>query len=365
MEPPLTLTCSPGLPRLLTALRISLAFTTYRAGKLFLVGTGEGGRLAVCERTFDRAMGLFVEPGARAVWLATRMHVHRLADALRTDADRRRAGADRLFVPRVSWTTGELDVHDLLCEADGRVVFAATRMNVLGTLSDGASLEVVWKPPFVSALVPEDRCHLNGIALREGRARYVTLIARTDVADGWRDRRADGGVVMDVASDSVVAEGLSMPHSPRLFRGRLWLLESGSGHLGFLDATGRFERLLFLPGYARGLAFAGRFAFVGLSLPREDPAFADLPLQGELERRGAEPRCGVVAVDVESGTITEWLRLEGVVRELYDVAVLPGVVRPKLLGLSGEELARTITVAGPARAAVPRGPRPRCAGSLR
>ncbi len=345
MEPPLTLISSPGLPRLLARLRISIAFTTYRAGKLFLVGTGGDGRLSVCERTFDRAMGLYVEPGARVLWLATRMHVHRIVDALRTADDRRRAGADRLFVPRVCWTTGELDVHDLVREADGRVVMAITRMNALGALSDEASFVPLWRPPFVSALVPEDRCHLNGIALEEGRVRFVTAVAESDVVDGWRERRRDGGVVVDLRTDAVVARGLSMPHSPRLFRGRLWLLESGTGYLGHLEADGRFARLVFLPGYARGLAFHDRFAFVGLSLPREDPAFEGLPLQEELERRSAAPRCGVMVLDLEGGAVVEWLRLQGVVRELYDVAVLPGVLRPRLLGPTSEETARTITVA--------------------
>jgi uncharacterized protein (TIGR03032 family) len=173
----------------------------------------------------------------------------------------------------------------------------------------------------------------------------VTAVSRSDVADGWRDRRVDGGVVIDVKSSQIVAEGLSMPHSPRLHRGRLWLLNSGVGEFGFLDPkSGRFEPVAFCPGYARGLAFIGDHAVIGLSLAREDRTFNGLPLDGALKARGTEPRCGLAIINLESGDMTGWARIEGVVRELYDVAVLPDVACPSLVGFRGDEVRYVISI---------------------
>src|SRR5262249_15298111 len=170
---------------------------------------------------------------------------------------------------------------------------------------------------FLSKLAAEDRCHLNGLALVDGRARYVTAVSASDVADGWRDRRRGGGVVLDVTDGRTVAAGLSMPHSPRWHRGRLWLLNSGSVYLGSVaPAAGAFEPLTFCPGYLRGLALVGDYAVVGLSRPRHDKTFSGLPLDEELARRGAEARCGLTVIDLRSGDAVHWLRLDGMVSEL-------------------------------------------------
>jgi uncharacterized protein (TIGR03032 family) len=193
---------------------------------------------------------------------------------------------------------------------------------------------------------------LNGLALKDGRPAHVTAVSRSDVADGWRDRRTGGGVLVDVAANEVVLEGLSMPHSPRWHDagdgGRLWLLDSGTGWFGDADlGRGQFERVTFCPDYSRGLAFHGPFAAIGLSKPRENRTFTGLPLNEELVRRDAEARCGLMVVDLRTGDAVHWLRIEGVVEELYDVAVLPGVRRPMAIGLKTDEIRRTITVGAP------------------
>ena len=120
---------------------------------------------------------------------------------------------------------------------------------------------------------------------------------------------------------------------------------SGTGQFGSVDPSGgEFEPLTFCPGYLRGLAMAGDYAVVGLSHPRQDKTFGGLALESELSRRGAEARCGLMVVDLRSGDVAHWLRIEGMVRELYDVAVLPGVARPMALGFKTDEIQRTIAV---------------------
>jgi uncharacterized protein (TIGR03032 family) len=343
-EPWLEVTASQSFPSWLAQQGVSLACTTYQAGKLFLVGRHPDGRLAVFERTLNRCMGLWAD--GQTLWLSSLYQLWRFENALRQGETYQ--GHDRLYVPRVGYTTGDLDVHDVAVEATGRVLFVATAFGCLAALSDRYSFTPLWKPPFLSKLAAEDRCHLNGLALEDGHARYVTLVAPCDVVDGWRDRRRDGGCVLEVPSGRTVLAGLSMPHSPRVHAGRLWLLESGTGFLGSADLErGAFERLTFCPGYLRGLAFSGDYAVVGLSRPRKDRTFGGLDLENQLAARGAEARCGLDVIDLRTGDVAHWLRFDGIVTELYDVAVLPGVARPMALGFKTDEIQRVVACGDP------------------
>ena len=337
----LELTPSRQLVSWMAEHELSLVFTTFQAGKIFLLGRHDTGRLAGFERTLERCMGLAAD--AERLHVATLYQLLRFENALAPGTVHQ--GCDRLYVPQLAYTTGDLDIHDVAVEDDGRVVFANTLFSCVATVSPQFSFVPIWRPPFVSRLAAEDRCHLNGLALREGRVRYVTTMSRTDVHEGWRDQRLDGGTVVDVDSGAVVCTGLSMPHSPRWHDGRLWVLDSGRGALGWVDLeTGRFEPVAFCPGYARGLVFHGDFAVVGLSRPRDQATFSGLPLSDRLAREGVEPRCGLLVVDLRAGDVVHSLRVDGFVEEIYDVAVLPGVARPMALGFRTEEIRRTITV---------------------
>ena len=228
----------------------------------------------------------------------------------------------------------------------GRVIFVNTKFNCLATLAQRDSFAPIWRPPFISKLAAEDRCHLNGLAMVDGKARYMTAVSSSDMNDTWRDRRRDGGVVLDIAANQVIASGLSMPHSPRWYRGKLWLLNSGTGYFGSLNAsTGQFEPLTLCPGYLRGLGFVGDFAVMGMSRPRHDKTFGGLALDENLAAKGAEARCGLQVIDLRTGDCVEWLRLEGQVKELYDVSVIPGVTRPMALGFKTDEIERLLSIA--------------------
>jgi uncharacterized protein (TIGR03032 family) len=321
--------------------RVSLAFTTYQAGKLFLVGQHPDGRLAAMERTFNRCMGLWA--GGQTLWLSSLYQLWRFDNFLMPGNSHQ--GADRVYVPKVGHTTGDLDTHDVAVEDSGRVVFVATRFNCLATLSEQFSFTPLWRPPFVSKLAAEDRCHLNGLALVDGRARYVTAVSTSDVLDGWRQRRGDGGCMVEVTTNRMVAAGLSMPHSPRFYRGQLWVLNSGTGEFGRIDlARGTFEPVAFCPGYLRGLAFVGDYAVVGLSKARHDRTFTGLALEEALGARGAQAQCGLHVINLRTGDAEHFLRVEGIVTEIYDVVLLPGAVRPVALGFKTNEIQQTIAI---------------------
>ncbi len=334
----------------------SLAFSTYQTGKMFFVGRKPEHRLGVFERTFPHCMGLWASPDAQSLWMSSRYQLWRLDNLLvrgvAADSDQPSPlgddSFDAVYVPRVGYTTGHLDVHDVTVEDSGRVVLVNTMFGCLATLSERASFQPLWQPPFLSALAAEDRCHLNGLALRDGRARYVTAVARTDVPEGWRERRTDGGCVIDVTTGNVMVEGLSMPHSPRWYQDRLWVLNSGRGEFGYVDLErGKFEPIAFCPGYLRGLAFSGQWAIVTLSLPRQR-TFDGLPLDEEMQKRNAEPQCGLYVIDLQTGHVVHTVRLEGeLVTELYDVVTLPNITRPKALGFKTNEIERLVLVDEP------------------
>ncbi len=181
--------------------------------------------------------------------------------------------------------------------------------------------------------------------MQSGKPKYVTAVGQSDVAEGWRDKRVDGGCVVDVETNEVVLTGLSMPHSPRWYGDKLWLLNSGTGEFGYADLqAGKFEAVAFCPGYLRGCAFHGDFAIVGISQPRHNKTFSGLPLEEQLQAKNAEPRCGLLVIDLRSGDVVHSVRIEGVVLELYDVTALSGVRRPMAIGFRTDEIRRVITM---------------------
>lgn len=192
-------------------------------------------------------------------------------------------------MPRSGHVTGGVGIHDIQIDRGGRLLVAVTLYNCLAELDGRGSFSPVWRPAFIDAMVNQDRCHLNGFRLEDGEPAYATVVGPSNDADGWRAMRANGGQVIDVRTDRVVVDGLSMPHTPRLYKGCLYVLDAGSGWFGRVDReAGRFERLVWCPGFPRGLSLHDDFAVIGLSKPR-NKVFAGLPLDGELRRRGADP----------------------------------------------------------------------------
>ena len=335
---------SAGLIARLARLRISLAFTSYQSGALYMLGSNPSHGPQLHVSGVQKPMGLSITEAGDLI-LCAGVSVIRYQNVLRTGQEINHV-FDACYMPRTIHTTGDLDGHDVGLDASGRIIFVNTRFNCLATISDRHSFEPVWRPPFISALVDEDRCHLNGLAMEDGEPAYVTAVSRSDTVDGWRDRRDGGGVVVDVRTGEIVCEGLSMPHSPRMHDGRLWLLNAGAGELGVVvrdgEGKGRFEPRVFCPGFLRGLALHGGLAFVGLSKPRYK-RFEGLPLEARLAKTDSSPWCGVQVIDLATGTCVDWFRIDGPVGELYDLAVIPGFVCPMAVSPGSPEAAALIT----------------------
>ncbi|HEV2598736.1 TIGR03032 family protein [Sphingopyxis sp.] len=332
---------SAGLADWMLAQRLSLAFTSYQTGQLIVAGVGPDMRLSFDQQNYARATGLCYDRGRLLV--GSMFQIWRLENMLRPGHYANNA-FDMALVPRTAHTVGYVDTHELALDADDRIIFVNSRYSCLATIDPVHSFRPVWRPPFISALKPEDRCHLNGLAMDGGRARFVTMAGMSDEKDGWRAERAGGGVVMDVASGETAVRGLTMPHSPRVHDGALWLLDSGRGQIVRADIdSGRCEDIAFCPGFLRGLAFSGNYAIVTVSLAREG-RFRDLAIQTGLEEREAEARCGILVVDTRSGRIAHSILLGGRFTEMFDVAVLPGVRNPMTVGPATVEMIGAVSI---------------------
>jgi uncharacterized protein (TIGR03032 family) len=319
---PLHAAHTPNFPGLLRQLGASLLVTTYQAGKLVMV-RAEKDHLNTHYRSFPSPMGLALADGGSKLALGTTLQVWEFRD--NRDVARRLEPAgrhDACFLPRSSHVTGNVLIHEMAYGAGGELWFANTRFSCLATLDPEAIFVPRWRPPFVSELEPSDRCHLNGLGMVDGKPKYVTALGATDTPAGWRANKAKGGLLMDVDSGEILCRGLSMPHSPRWYGGRLWVCESGSGTLGTVDLnTGKYEAVAAVPGFTRGLDFVGDLAFVGLSQVRESAVFSGIPIT---ERLAPEERtCGVCVVDLRRGEVVALLKFTSGVQEVFAVALLP------------------------------------------
>lgn len=331
---------SRGLGAWLATHRTSLAFSSYQTGQLFLVGRQPNGTVSFNQQNFSRAMGLSWSNGR--LYLGSLCQVWRLENMLRP-GERGNETFDMVLVPRNAQTTGDIDIHELGVDGDGRVIFVNTKYSCLCTPDLTHSFKPIWKPPFISKLAPEDRCHLNGMAMADGRPAYATAVSRSDVLTGWRERRHEGGVIVEVQTGRIVTDQLSMPHSPRVVDGRLYALDSGRGQIIEVDPrTGEKRDIAFCPGFLRGMTIHDGHAIVTVSKPR-DGTFKHLSLDGELKARDAEAWCGLLIVDLATGNLVEWIRLEGHITELFDVTAMPGVACPMAVGPDTPEMRGTIS----------------------
>jgi uncharacterized protein (TIGR03032 family) len=343
---------TPNFPALLRRLGASLLVTTYQAGKLVIV-RDEGGQLNTHFRSFQGPMGLALHRDRLAI--GTTIQVWEYVDVPAVTAKLEPPGRhDACFLPRSCHVTANIQIHEMAWGMGEELWVVNTRFSCLCTLDRSASFTPRWRPPFVSALEPTDRCHLNGVAMVEGRPRYITALGETDAPAGWRENKASGGIVMDVESGEVLVRGLSMPHSPRWHAGRLWVCESGNGTLGYLDPrTGQYQAVAATPGFTRGLDFAVDLAFVGLSQVRESAVFSGIPIT---QRLSAEERtCGVCVVDLARGEPVALLRFDEGVQEVFAVQLLPGRRFPELVSDDAKLLENSFVVPDAALEDVPAG----------
>jgi uncharacterized protein (TIGR03032 family) len=320
-----------NLPEILRQLGISLFVTNYQGGKVIALRPDRN-TVNTHFLDFDKPMGLAVD--RNRLFIGTQTGIREFFNV--PDVAKRLAPANRndaVYVFRNYYVTGNIDIHEMALGAGNECWFVNTRFSCLCTLDREHSFRPRWRPRFISGFSPEDRCHMNGVAMVDGQPRWLTALGDTDTAEGWRANKKDGGVVLDYESRDVVVRGLAMPHSPRWYRNRLWVLESSRGNLATVDpASGKFEIVARVPGFARGLDFAGPLAFIGLSQLRETNTFTDILVNDD----NADHRSGVWVVNIENGETIAILKFGEAVQEIFAVQSVPGFLFPEIIDETNE-----------------------------
>ncbi len=331
---PFSCTYSPQVPELLTKLGGSLAITTYQAGKIVFLSPKEGEFLVQLPRTLEKPMGIALRDNGQRMAIACRQDVITFADS--PELARTYPNApdryDALYMPRTTYHIGSLDIHDL--EWTDKGMFAVnTLFSILIEIDGAFNFRPYWQPPFVTEMVSEDRCHLNGMTMENGLPKYASMFNKGNRFQSWRTEVATAGLIMDVTTNDVVVEGLPMPHSPRLVNGELYVLLSATGTLAHIDrAAGTWEEVANLGGFVRGMAIHSDIAFVGLSkLRKNSSTFRHLKIAEESNQSG------IRIVHLPTGAIMGEILYQSSVDEIYDVQMIPGRLRPNLLNTLKED----------------------------
>jgi uncharacterized protein (TIGR03032 family) len=311
---------------ILAQMGASILVTTYQAGRLVIL-RNDGGILNTHFRLFPKPMGMALAPNKLAIGTEMEIREYHNVPAISSKLDPP-GKHDVCFLPRTSHGTGDVQIHEMAW-IDDEVWFVNTRFSCLCTRSHNFSFQPRWRPPFITQLSPDDRCHLNGLCAVDGRPKYVTALGETDDAGGWRRNKRSGGLIMDLDSNEIISRGLSMPHSPRWYRDQLWVLHSGTGGFGVINRnTGVYESVVELPGFTRGIDFFGPLAFIGLSQVRESAVFSGIPIA---ERPQEQRACGVWVVNIETAEIVAFVKFEDAVQEIFSVQVLTNARFPDLV----------------------------------
>lgn len=329
VNPPAPFTCiySPNVPELLLQLNCSIAITTYQAGKLIFLSPNDVNSMRQLPRDFNKAMGLAIKGNRMA--LATKEEVVVLANApsLAAEYPTKPHFYDAFYVPRATYYTGNIDIHDMDWDKDGKLWGVNTAFSCLVTIDDTYSFQPQWMPPFIKSLESSDLCHLNGMAMVEEKPRYVSMFGKTNSPKGWRTNVETSGLIMDIESNEIVCHNLPMPHSPRWFGNHLYCLLSATGELIKIEVeTGKYEVVTRLKGFVRGMAKIGDYVFIGLSRLRQNSSvFRDLAITKDAIY------CGVEIIHLPTGANVGHIRYQTSVEEIYDVQILPDTLRPGVL----------------------------------
>ncbi|EMR02910.1 TIGR03032 family protein [Cesiribacter andamanensis] len=323
---PFSYTYSANLPELLLRLKCSLVISTYQSGKVIIFSAKDANSLVQLPRTFDKPMGMALSGHRLAIANRQEVIVTANASGLAPHYPDKPHTYDALYIPRATYYTGEVDIHDLKWVGD-KLLAVNTAFSCLSVIDEDYSFRPVWKPPFISALKPEDRCHLNGLALANGKPAYVTALGSGDSPQSWRTDMLKGGILMGVDSSELILDRLPVPHSPRVVNGRLLLLLSATGELVEVDkAKGSYEVITRFRGFVRGMEQFGDYLFIGLSRLRPGSTlFTEAPIAKSANH------CGIAIVHLPTGKQVAELVYTATVEELYDVGVLPGQLRPNIL----------------------------------
>lgn len=320
---------SPQVPELLLKLRCAIAISTYQAGKLVFLSSKDEDTLIQLPRTFPKPMGIAENKVTDQLALACKDEIIVFSNSpqLASHYPRSPQKYDALYMPRATYHTGPLDIHDLYFGKDGKLYAVNTLFSCIITIDDQYNFRPFWKPPFIDKLISEDRCHLNGLALKDGIPKYATAFNQGNSFQSWRENVTTTGVIFDIESNETIATGLAMPHTPRWFGDALYVLLSATGELIRVDVnTGKYDVIVQVDGFVRGMDLYKDYLFIGLSkLRKNSSTFAKLPFAEKANQ------AGIVIVHLPTGSIAGNINYLTSLDEIYDVHIIRDKIRPNIL----------------------------------
>lgn len=326
---PFSCTYTPQVPELLQRLNCTIAISTYQAGKLIFISAKDKNSLIQLPRTFKRPMGIAEHSEKDKIAIASKdeIIVFSNSEDLAAHYPRSPDRYDALYMPRATYHTGPLDIHDLSFGKDDEMYAVNTLFSTLIKIDSDYNFTPYWRPSFIDKLVSEDRCHLNGMAMKNGLPKYATAFNQGNTHQSWREHVTETGVLFDVESDEVIVEGLAMPHSPRIYKDKLYVLLSATGELIKVDFnTGSYETIIKLNAFVRGMSFCDDYVFIGISKLRKSSTTF-----GKLNFAGDTNHSGIVIVHLPSGKLVGKISYETSLEEIYDVHILKNKVRPNIM----------------------------------
>lgn len=334
---------SPDLASWLKSVKSSIVVALPKQNKLISFGQ-VGGQLKIFDRTIPGCSSLC--RSGDTLFVAAKHQIWKFQNIYTNQNTK--TEFDALFWPKESWTIGDVDLHDMYVHKGIPPIFVNTLFSCVSTLDDEYSFKVMWSPDFISQILPEDRCHMTGLAIDHDRKvpRYITVLAKTDSYEEWRIDYRDSGALIDMASGKTVAEGLSLPYSPRIYKKNLYCLEAGRGALVKIDEKqGTKEDICFIPGFARGLDFIGDYAIVGTSKPRKNKTFEGLELETRLNKEKQKPVCGFHIINLKTGKIEHSMACEGPFEDIYDLVVINNIETCSFIGFKTHDIEKVFYLA--------------------
>lgn len=323
---PFSCTYSPQIPELLLRLKLSIALSTYQADKVVLISPLDENSLITLPRAFDNPMGLDVAGNNLVVACKDEVIVLENSRELAEHYPNKPKTYDSLYAPRATYYTGRVDLHDIKFGKEG-IWAVNTSFSCLCLVNGNYNFIPKWQPSFITDLVFEDRCHLNGLVMNNGEPLYVTALGTGNTAQSWRDSIVDGGVLIDVRTNEILFDKLAMPHSPTMYKDELYVLLSATGQLVKLDVKNRsVEVIKNLEGFCRGMDIVDDYAFIGMSkLRKNSSTFAKLPFAEKATT------AGIKILHLPTRAIVGELNYEASVDEIYEIKILKDTIRPNIL----------------------------------
>lgn len=339
--PPFSFSYTPSIPELMLQIKVSLVVSTYQAGKLVVIGPKDENNLVVLPRSFEKPMGFDLADDRLVLATQDEVITFKNSEELASKYPNKLNVYDKLFLPRSTHYTGRIDIHDIAIAGE-KIYAVNTAFSCLCEVDGWNSFDPIWKPFFISDLVAEDRCHLNGLVIEHGKPKYVTALGKTDHLQGWRESIVDGGVLIDVEQNEILLHGLAMPHSPQIVEGELYMLLSATGEIVKVDIENRsYEVIKKLEGFCRGMTFFNDYLFVGMSkLRKNSSTFAKLAFAETAQS------AGIKIIHLPSRSLIGEIKFKTSVDEIYDVKIIENSIRPNILNTINPIHKRALEIPG-------------------